>query len=188
MLLYSARLRRRMVTRPGSGWSGSIEKTIASIHWLMRSRSSSFGCLSSSSGGMSPLRTLSSTACQVFGSLIAESGLEKESRATPPFFLPLPWHLKQYVSRSGLTSFEKSGAGAASAVRPSTAQTSAQAPKRRRKGVAQGWVIASGTFARLRKPATGFCPRHATFEPSRLQAFTRSISAPREFSFSSINS
>ena len=62
VLLYSVRLRRRAVTRPGSGGvAASIRSSSRASHVATAWRCSSGGC-SSSSGGISPRRSLPTTS------------------------------------------------------------------------------------------------------------------------------
>src|SRR5262245_1061538 len=115
VLLYSARLSRRRVTRPGSRWpEQSAFSTTASSQALIFSISAAVG-LRAPAGGISPPRRLSATfsqASRFFKTSVSFLSLSREKR--PRGRMPL-WQRKQYFSTRGCTSLTKSGLGPAGA-------------------------------------------------------------------------
>src|SRR5947208_3029391 len=104
VLLYSARLSRRIVTRPGSlGPAQSVLKTTASSQRLIVSSSWAVGFLAEA-GGMSPERRLSPAFSQRARFLSTAASSLSRSRATPPLGLPAEWQRRQYLPTSGATS------------------------------------------------------------------------------------
>src|SRR5262249_5108539 len=103
VLLYSDRLRRRRVTRPGSpivaqstevSWAWSQPTIVAASAWSGRG----FPL-----GGISPDSTASSTDSHVFRALrLAAVSVCLPMSSSPLGFAP-PWQLRQYFASSGAT-------------------------------------------------------------------------------------
>ena len=118
VLRYSTRLRRRTVTRPGSGSTGSIPKAPDLIHRSRASPSSADG-RGLPAGGMMPDRTFRKTPSQRSRSRRRAGWASRSPRSTPPFLIPLAWQPEQYASRIGWTvSPNSSEARSAAAATP----------------------------------------------------------------------
>src|SRR5579883_3533872 len=105
VLLYSARLSRRIVTRAGSG--EPLQSTFVStfsIQAMMNSFSSFVGLGDLDlGGGISPAAMMCCTASQFLRSLRACASLTYPSSIKPPLaFSPL-WQSMQYFLRNGST-------------------------------------------------------------------------------------
>src|SRR3954471_15950481 len=101
VLLYSALLRRRMVTRPGSlGPLQSTLKTATSIQVLRASNSCMVGC-GLPCGGIVEERRLSATFSHSLRFFSAVASSVNCSKLTLPRFLVALWQLRQYFARIG---------------------------------------------------------------------------------------
>src|SRR5262249_49558572 len=136
VFLYSARLRRRMVTRPGS--RPLVQSTCAvcvSIHFRTRSTSAAVG-LARSAGGMSPERRFWATFSQILGCFRAAAWVLKGSSDGPPRSRLWLWQVVQYLARTGATSWANVVLGGAFASLGGWAEPSARGRARVRKKTA----------------------------------------------------
>src|SRR4051794_17694695 len=101
VLLYSDRLSRRSVTRPGSlslpQSSFSNRESIQPV----RSSTSALVGFGFPSGGMSPDSTFSTTSCQTFWLAASDDSSVNFARFRPPFGFVSPWHVMQYLASKG---------------------------------------------------------------------------------------
>src|SRR4051794_27479756 len=112
VLLYSVRLRRRAVTRPGlaaerrstRSISDSIRAVIA-LSWA----GAGFG---EPWGGISPVRSFRRIASHVSRLRRTESGWPNGPRSTPPAFAVVLWQAVQLRAKKAATDFSKAGAAA----------------------------------------------------------------------------
>src|SRR5262249_60506231 len=115
VFLYSLRLSRRMVTRPGSLFlvqSAAARPSSTQLWMICCSFALGFGL---PSGGMSPVRKLWATFSQTCGFLSAAFSSLNLSSANSPLGRGPPWHLMQYLVRIGTTSLAKASGGFLSA-------------------------------------------------------------------------
>src|ERR1041385_5637889 len=133
VLRYSTRLSRRMVTRPGSGFKGSMPNTS-----LLIQVSRVFCCSCEGrglfSGGINPARTFFNAASQR-SRLASNSSCDlNESNATFPLLIPSPWQSKQNSVRMGRTSLRNRAADGVSAVvaRAASVASATRASRRER--------------------------------------------------------
>src|SRR5947209_8568023 len=105
VLRYSVRFKRRMVTRPGSGFAGSMAKAEYLIHFSTRPTSSADG-RRFPFGGIMPERSILSVLSQ--SSWSANSGVgSSRSKSMPPFFKSLLWQPVQNFVSTGSVDLRK---------------------------------------------------------------------------------
>ena len=103
MLLYSARLRRRIVTRPGSAREQSSVKEL-STHFTSAARWAFVGC-GIPSGGMCRFATFFATLFHIADFFSAAPAATPFGRITPPGASFPAWQGVQNSSTTGATSF-----------------------------------------------------------------------------------
>ena len=92
-----------MVTRPGSGFFGSMPNASSFTHCSMRRSSSGVG-RGFLSGGMSPARRFLRTFCHRSSLPTSSPGDLNVSKETSPFAAPSAWQSQQYFLSNGSTS------------------------------------------------------------------------------------
>ncbi len=105
MLLYSARFRRRRVTRPGLPILTS-ELDFISTHSAIRCRAVSEGCGRPAGGIVCWVRRLE-TLPQISSVLPKSVDCEAAARSNPADACGPEWHPRQYLATTGLTSTAK---------------------------------------------------------------------------------
>ncbi len=111
VLVYSLRLRRRAVTRPGSGFTPrSAFSNSAVRNWTTESISGGRG---TPLGGISPARSLRRMMSQPSRLLVSDAGWVKGAISTPPEARASLWQGEQVRESKGATVFSKVGASAA---------------------------------------------------------------------------
>src|SRR5579862_5164738 len=107
VLLYSARLSRRIVTRPGSA-SRQSAFDLVSTQSTMRWRARSLGC-GLPAGGIVFWPSRPATFPHVSSVFPKSTDRAAAARSRPAEASEPEWHPRQYLATTGLTSFAKLG-------------------------------------------------------------------------------
>src|SRR5437588_12996661 len=107
VLVYSARLRRRAVTRPGSCLV--LRSALSNSAWRNWTTVSSVGGRGTPLGGISPARSLRRITSQPSRCSVRDDALVNAPRSTLPLARFSLWQGEQVVARTGATVFSKVG-------------------------------------------------------------------------------